>query len=101
MTILRPDAQPTNIRRLVLLSLIATGIAFTNSVNAADDNPATLYGDEAVAADWAFHNAVLGAADQVVAQFGKDSNEIQALGYKKKSEYKSPSKPAPAAPKTP
>jgi hypothetical protein len=28
-----------------------------------------------------------GAKDQVAAQFGKDSNEYQSLGLKKKSEY--------------
>ncbi|HLL77504.1 MAG TPA: hypothetical protein VK421_19770 [Pyrinomonadaceae bacterium] len=43
--------------------------------------------DDAVAAEWEFHNAMLGAKEQVVAQFGKDSNEIQSLGLKKKSEY--------------
>lgn len=43
--------------------------------------------DEAVAAEWEFHNALLGAKAQVIAQFGKDSNEIQSLGLKKKSEY--------------
>jgi hypothetical protein len=46
--------------------------------------------DDATAAEWAFHNAVLGAKDQVKAQFGVDSNELQAVGLKKKSEYKSP-----------
>jgi hypothetical protein len=45
--------------------------------------------DEATAAEWEFHNAVLGAKDQVKAQFGADSNELQAVGLKKKSEYKS------------
>jgi hypothetical protein len=54
--------------------------------------------DDATAAEWAFHKAVLGAKDQVVAQYGDDSNQLQALGYKKKSEYKSPSRTAPAAP---
>jgi hypothetical protein len=54
--------------------------------------------DDATAAEWAFHNAVLGAKDQVIAQFGEDSNELQALGLKKKSEFKSPSKKAPKAP---
>lgn len=43
--------------------------------------------DEAVTAEWEFHNALLGAKEQVIAQFGKDSNEIQSLGLKKKSEY--------------
>jgi len=48
--------------------------------------------DNATAAEWAFHNYVLGAKDQVIAQFGKDSNELQSLGLKKKSEYKNPGK---------
>lgn len=46
--------------------------------------------DNAVASEWAHHNLMLGARDQVVAQFGRDSNEAQAVGLKKKSEYKSP-----------
>lgn len=44
--------------------------------------------DNAVAAEWNFHNLVLGMKDQVVAQFGRDSNEAQTVGLKKKSEYK-------------
>ena len=55
--------------------------------------------DEAVAAEWAFHNAILGAKDQVKAQFGADSNEWQALGLTKKSEIAKPS--AKAAPTPP
>ena len=42
----------------------------------------------AVAKEWEFHNLMLGAKDQVVAQFGRDSNEAAAVGLKKKSEYK-------------
>lgn len=48
--------------------------------------------DQAVAAEWAFHNAMLGSKNQVIAQFGKDSNQLQALGLKKTSEYKRPTK---------
>lgn len=44
--------------------------------------------DEAVAAEWEFHNAMLGVDYQVAAQYGKNSNEWQALGNKKPSEYK-------------
>jgi hypothetical protein len=44
--------------------------------------------DSATAKEWEYHNAMLGAKDQVVAQFGRDSNEAQAVGLKKKSEYK-------------
>jgi hypothetical protein len=56
--------------------------------------------DLAIKAEWAFHNYMLGVKNQVISQFGDDSNEIQSLGIKKKSEYKKPkAKPKPAAPK--
>jgi hypothetical protein len=48
--------------------------------------------DRMIAAEWAFHNAILGVKQQVLAQFGSDANEIQALGLKKKSERKSPTR---------
>ena len=55
--------------------------------------------DLAVAAEWKFHNLTMGAQDQVVAQFGRDSNEAQAVGRKKPSERKSPKrKPKPPTP---
>lgn len=55
--------------------------------------------DTACAAEWEFHNLVLGMKDQVRAQFGPNSNQWQALGQVKKSEFKRPtpksnSKPA-------
>lgn len=46
--------------------------------------------DAARQAEWDFHNGVLGMKEAVRAQFGPDSNEAQAIGYKKKSEYKRP-----------
>jgi hypothetical protein len=46
--------------------------------------------DEAVAESWRFHNIILGVKDQVRAQYGKDSAQVQSLGLKRKSEYKSP-----------
>jgi hypothetical protein len=46
--------------------------------------------DNAVAKEWAFHNLMLGVKDQVMAQFGRDSNEVQAMGLKKASERKAP-----------
>lgn len=48
--------------------------------------------DDLVAAQWDFHNAMLGAKDQVVAQFGPNSNEVNALKLKKKTEYKNPTR---------
>ena len=48
--------------------------------------------DDANKAEWEFHNLMLRTKDQVIAQFGKDSNEVQALGLKKKSEYRKPAR---------
>lgn len=45
---------------------------------------------QAVAKEWEFHNLMLGAKEQIIAQFGKDSDEVQALGLKRKSDYKPP-----------
>ena len=55
--------------------------------------------DAAVASEWEFHNLMIGAKDQVMAQFGRDSNEVQAVGRKKASERKAPARRAkPGAP---
>jgi len=54
--------------------------------------------DNRAAAQWDMHNGMLGVKDQVIAQFGPDSNEVQALGLKKKTEYKSPTKKKAGAP---
>lgn len=44
--------------------------------------------DDAVAKEWEFHNLMLGAKDQVIAQFGRDSSEVQSIGLKRASEYR-------------
>ncbi len=54
--------------------------------------------DNACNSEWGFHDYILGAKDQVRAQFGPNSNEVQSLGLKKKSEYKSKSKSKAATP---
>jgi DNA-binding GntR family transcriptional regulator len=48
--------------------------------------------DAATDGEWAFHNAILGAKTQVTAQFGENSNQVQSLGLKKKSEYARPTR---------
>ncbi len=53
--------------------------------------------DAAAAAEWKFHEAMLGAKDQVIAQYGQNSDQLQSLGLKKKSEYKRPMRAAKAA----
>ncbi len=53
--------------------------------------------DAAAAAEWRFHEAMQGAKTQVVAQYGVNSDQLQALGLKKKSEHKRPVRAAKAA----
>lgn len=52
--------------------------------------------DQLVAKQWSFHNKMIGAKDQVVAQFGRDSDEAQGVGLKKTTEYKRPTRKAKA-----
>jgi hypothetical protein len=46
--------------------------------------------EQQAAKEWEFHNLMLGVKEQVIAQFGKDSYQVQALGLKRKSDYKPP-----------
>jgi hypothetical protein len=46
--------------------------------------------DTANGKEWVFHNAILGIKEQVIGQYGHNSDEYQALGLKKKSEFKKP-----------
>jgi hypothetical protein len=48
----------------------------------------------AVAAEWELHNALLKAKNEVRAQYGDDSDALQALGLKRRSERKRPGKGA-------
>jgi hypothetical protein len=48
--------------------------------------------DAARLAEWDFHKAVLSMKEAVVGQFGSDSDAAQAVGLKKKSERKRPTR---------
>ncbi len=51
--------------------------------------------DAKVLDEWTFHDYVRNAKQQVKAQFGENSDEVQSVGLKKKSEYKNPAKSPP------
>lgn len=54
--------------------------------------------DATVAAQWEFHNLMLGVKQQVIAQYGPNSDQVAALGMKKKTERRRPTRPEkPAA----
>jgi heterodisulfide reductase subunit A-like polyferredoxin len=40
--------------------------------------------EDVVMKEWELHNLLLGARDQVCAQFGRDSNEAEAVGIKRR-----------------
>ncbi|MBD2411662.1 hypothetical protein H6H01_13090 [Nostoc calcicola FACHB-3891] len=48
--------------------------------------------DAARLAEWEFHNAVLAMKEVVRGQYGLDSDQAQAVGLKKKSDYKRPNR---------
>jgi len=70
------------------ITTVHTALSTDQQTEAQASVAAAAARDNAVAREWEFHNLILGAKDQVVAQFGRDSNEAQAVGLKKKSEYK-------------
>lgn len=75
------------------LATITTAHAALQSARAAETQAEAAYAaarDNAVGQEWEFHNLILGAKDQVTAQFGRNSNEVQAIGLKKASERKTP-----------
>lgn len=52
--------------------------------------------DAAAIGERNFHDAMLGVKAQVKAQYGDSSDHLQAVGLKKKSEYKNPTRRKPA-----
>ncbi len=74
-----------------------TGMKSAQDAELAAANALASARDAASAAEWDFHNPMLGAKDQVVAQYGKDSNELQSMGLKKVSERKAPKRKAKKA----
>ncbi|WP_373527283.1 hypothetical protein [Nostoc sp.] len=82
----RVDASAANLQ-LAYQSMLAE--------QQAETEKQTLYraaADAARLAQWEFHNAVLAMKEVVRGQYGLDSDQAQAVGLKKKSEYKRPSR---------
>ena len=48
-------------------------------------------------ADSGHSENMLAVKEQVIAQFGKSSDQVQAMGLKKKTEYKTPARKAKSA----
>lgn len=85
------DYAPVN-RAYTVEQLNALGQAMEQAQQAEVRAAQALVGarDAAAAAEWALHDGMLGAKAQVIAQYGPDSNVVQLLGLKRKSERKRP-----------
>ena len=56
--------------------------------------------DTTVTNERTFHDLITAAYDAVRGQYGRDSNQVQAMGRKKTSEYKRPVRTKPGTPPT-
>ncbi len=82
----RTDASATKLQQAYQAMLIS---------QQAETEKLTLYraaADAARLAEWEFHNTVLAMKEVVRGQYGTDSDEAQAVGLKKKSERKRPTR---------
>ena len=88
-----PNYQPNN--PALAVGPVKTNYQNLQALQTAETQAKATYDaarDNAAKAEWEFHNVMLGIKDQVASQFGRDSNEYQALGLKKKSERKAPTR---------
>ena len=93
-----PDINPTNpeISVAALQSLLDGMLAAQSEQHAA---AIALKGkcDAADAAERIFHDAIQQIKAGVIAQYGKDSDQVAAIGLKKRSHYKRRSPKSPTA----
>ncbi len=96
---LAPAYAPANAAYSLLnLQAASTTMASAQNTEVQKQGELDTARDTANTNEWTFHNKVLEAKKQVMAQYGSDSDQLQAIGLKKKSEYK---KPAPKKKLTP
>jgi len=85
------DYQPINAAySLAALTAKHEAMSATQEAELNAQNALAAARDAAVAAQWEYHNTVLGVKVQVAAQYGQDSDQLASLGLKKKSERKAP-----------
>src|ERR1035437_799675 len=77
---------------------VSDAMAAAQEAEAQADAAAAAARDGATKAEWTFHNAMLGVKDQVRAQYGQDSDELQGIGLKKKSEKARGGRKGPVTP---
>lgn len=83
------DFKPANPDyKAAALDALRQDMLTKQSEDAAAQRAAAAARDDAAAAERVFHEAIVGAKLAVKAQYGKDANEVQAIGLKKSSEIR-------------
>lgn len=97
-----PNYAPANPAFAVAaLNTLQTEMLSTQATETQAAAAAAAARDAANAKEWAFHDAIIGMRDQVVAQFGRDSDQAQTVGRKKESERKPPKRSSKKGSKSP
>ncbi len=82
-----PDFKPANPEyKAEALEALRQDMLSKQSIDAAAQRAAAAARDDAAEAERVFHDTIVGAKLAVKAQYGKDANEVQAVGFKKASE---------------
>ncbi len=90
------DYAPANAAFAMANGTAAKSVMQASQVKEVQDNALAMAShDKSKSDEWAFHDFIRNARIQVKAQYGESSDELQTVGLKKKSEYKSPKKKAP------
>ena len=88
-----PNYAPANPAfTMAALNTLQTELLAAQATETQAAAAAAVARDNANAKEWAFHEAIIGMRDQVVAQFGRDSDQAQTIGRKKESERKAPTR---------
>ena len=90
------DYRPANAAyTLSALNEVAAALDATHAAELNAQHALDAARSAAMAAERHFHDQMLGAKDQVIAQYGANSDQVAALGLKKKSERKCPTRREP------
>jgi hypothetical protein len=91
--------QPSNpVYTIATLTMKYDAMRAAQETEITAQNALSAARDAAVLAEWDFHDFLIGIKDQVIAQYGPDSDEVAALGLKKKSARKTRSRSTPTSP---
>ncbi len=90
---LLPDYAPLNSDiSLTALSDLEARLKQAEEVAFQADNAQVIARNAYVAVNWEMHDAIQRVKAAVISQYGASSNAVQAIGLKKKSDYRRPTR---------